>query len=118
MPQYMVSMQAVARFMIEAESEAEALNRALADAPRVDEERVTGYHNEELWVRIHPDEQKKAVIEGVCHSCGVVLGPHEEILCLSCNALVPEACGRCGEPLYDGEGYDGLCGTCADKEDP
>ena len=28
-----------------------------------------------------------------------------------------ENCAGCGEPLADseGEGYDGLCGTCADK---
>ena len=28
-----------------------------------------------------------------------------------------ERCDECGDPLSDseGEGYDGLCGTCADK---
>lgn len=26
-----------------------------------------------------------------------------------------EACSECGEPTDDGEGYDGLCGSCADK---
>jgi hypothetical protein len=28
-----------------------------------------------------------------------------------------EACSECGEPVDDGEGYDGLCGTCADKKE-
>ena len=26
-----------------------------------------------------------------------------------------DACADCGEPLDDGEGYDGYCGNCADK---
>jgi len=32
-----------------------------------------------------------------------------------------ELCEQCGAPLDDGEGWDGLCGSCADmaeNEDP
>lgn len=27
----------------------------------------------------------------------------------------PEKCSECGSPCDDGEGYDGLCGNCADR---
>lgn len=27
----------------------------------------------------------------------------------------PEECSECGESLDDGEGWDGLCGNCADR---
>ncbi len=30
----------------------------------------------------------------------------------------PDACRECGAPTDNGEGYDGLCGNCADKADP
>lgn len=26
-----------------------------------------------------------------------------------------DGCDKCGESLSDGEGYDGLCGNCADR---
>jgi len=27
-----------------------------------------------------------------------------------------EVCYECGEPLDDGEGWDGLCGNCSDRQ--
>jgi hypothetical protein len=31
------------------------------------------------------------------------------------NKLDAGICAECGKTLSDGEGYDGLCGSCADK---
>jgi len=28
-----------------------------------------------------------------------------------------DTCSTCGKPLDDGQGYDGLCGDCADAEE-
>jgi len=33
----------------------------------------------------------------------------------ACYTLNEESCDECGASLADGEGYDGLCGNCADK---
>jgi len=30
------------------------------------------------------------------------------------DTLAPDCCRECGASLDDGEGYDGLCGNCAD----
>lgn len=35
------------------------------------------------------------------------------ILCAGCHE--DTHCRSCGEPSDDGEGYDGLCGNCADR---
>lgn len=31
--------------------------------------------------------------------------------------ILEETCSECGEPCDDGEGWDGMCGNCADKAD-
>ena len=33
----------------------------------------------------------------------------------ACDIDQNEYCAECGKTLSDGEGYDGLCGSCADK---
>jgi len=51
-------------------------------------------------------------------------GLHSDTLCGKCeDSLYPyeedvgdeDLCDECGEALSDGEGYDGLCGPCADE---
>jgi len=50
-----------------------------------------------------------------CDECGHEYwadDPDDEAVCPECAA---EKCSECGEPLDDGEGYDGKCGNCADR---
>lgn len=42
----------------------------------------------------------------VCEECGEA--KEENVTCINCQ------CSDCGESLNDGEGWDGLCGNCAD----
>lgn len=61
-----------------------------------------------------------------CEIMGAVQVPTNRVLFMpSCedsgNAahvcdLVGDLCDKCGESLDDGEGYDGLCGNCADRK--
>ena len=69
-------------------------------------------------------------INGVaCHETGCPNAMHE---CEECETLLPRGyrlcdscagadddgmmvCRECGAPVDDGEGWDGYCGSCADK---
>lgn len=42
-------------------------------------------------------------------------GRHGELFCSDC---AENFCRNCGGPNTDGEGFDGLCGSCADKTEP
>lgn len=47
--------------------------------------------------------------EELCDECGDE--KDDDGTCMNCQ------CGECGETLNNGEGYDGLCGNCADAEE-
>lgn len=47
--------------------------------------------------------------ERACDECGEVVDESDEH-CMDCKC-------SCGESLNDGEGWDGKCGTCADREE-
>ncbi|MEH0110698.1 hypothetical protein V6N00_13390 [Tersicoccus sp. MR15.9] len=52
--------------------------------------------------------------KGLCDRCHEEVDITDEPLCWSCQDKV---CTECGELNDDGEGYDGLCGNCADRAD-
>jgi len=47
-----------------------------------------------------------------CTRCNAVLEESQIGLCGDCQS--EDKCRKCGEPNNDGEGFDGLCGNCAD----
>lgn len=49
-----------------------------------------------------------------CDECGATMKNGGE--CEACrDAEEEELCSECGVKLEDGEGYDGMCGNCADS---
>lgn len=64
---------------------------------------------EERWILVDAND------ENIEHPNRVKYGTEEESL-----IAAEMMCRRCGSPNDDGEGYDGMCGNCADlaDEDP
>lgn len=51
-----------------------------------------------------------------CRECGCTVDADD--LCCDAQDDEEETCSECGAALNDGEGYDGMCGDCADDDDP
>ncbi|MFF2678060.1 hypothetical protein ACFVRT_15925 [Arthrobacter koreensis] len=61
----------------------------------------------------HPEAEGVTLVlpepSAVCDECGDDTEPDGK--CMNCQ------CGECGKSLNDGEGWDGLCGNCADAKE-
>jgi len=69
----------------------------------------------------YKDETDQRVSCAICHIPVTMpagwSGHTSEVLCNAHDLKEEEKYRECGEPNNDGEGYDRLCGSCADKQE-
>lgn len=82
-----------------------------------------GNKDQNKFIRYYVEETLERLVDGVwspVEAWEFDDGAHTHTLCEVCKMSVVEdledkdGCDQCGDSLLDGEGYDGLCGNCAD----
>lgn len=97
--------------------------RARVPTPNIDNSPLLRAIRDALWDRLREERRFKkrritAWIEGKENAGGELwddaVGP---MLRQIEDWLASESCSRCGESADDGEGWNGLCGNCADRQE-